>query len=40
MIEITKETNDKVSKYLKENKCAYCVVWVDDSYASVTINVI
>ncbi len=40
MIEITKETNDKVSKYLKEYKCVYRVVWVDDSCSSVTINVI
>lgn len=40
MVEITKEINDKESKYIKENKCVYRVVCVDDSCSSVTINVI
>lgn len=38
MIKITKETNDKVREYLKENKCVYCVVRGDYSVATVNTN--
>lgn len=31
MNSFSKETKEKVEKYLKENECATSVVWVDDS---------